>query len=172
MDLPQDLLQQAWVLLTMDPTRPKQANLRRAASTAYYALFHALVERSAAMLVGASRPRRGLRRVLSRCYQHAEMRAACRSFIGGQMPKAVVESMGTVSVQTIVQDMARTFEASQDLRHDADYNLARGFGRDEVRALLERIETDLAAFDTLADDTVKDLFLLSLLTWRRVSGRG
>ena len=42
MSLPEDLLEQAVHLATLDARRPKQANLRRAVSTAYYALFHLL----------------------------------------------------------------------------------------------------------------------------------
>jgi hypothetical protein len=40
MSLHADLLEQAEHLAQLDPTRPKQANLRRAVSSAYYALIH------------------------------------------------------------------------------------------------------------------------------------
>lgn len=39
MPFPEDLLQQAYDLANKEPTDPKQASLRRAVSTAYYALF-------------------------------------------------------------------------------------------------------------------------------------
>jgi hypothetical protein len=39
---PNDLLEQARHLANREPRRPKQASLRRAVSTAYYALFHLL----------------------------------------------------------------------------------------------------------------------------------
>jgi uncharacterized protein (UPF0332 family) len=39
-DFPLDLLQQAYDLASKEETDPKQASLRRAVSTAYYALFH------------------------------------------------------------------------------------------------------------------------------------
>jgi hypothetical protein len=42
MSLHADLLEQAGNLARLDPTRPKQVNLRRAVSSAYYALFHLL----------------------------------------------------------------------------------------------------------------------------------
>ena len=38
-----DLIEQAEHLVYLDPGKPKQANLRRAVSAAYYALFHYLV---------------------------------------------------------------------------------------------------------------------------------
>ncbi len=42
MSLHADLLDQAEQLAHLDPRRRKQANLRRAISSAYYALFHLL----------------------------------------------------------------------------------------------------------------------------------
>lgn len=42
MPFPKDLLEQARHLANREPKRPKQASLRRAVSTAYYALFHLL----------------------------------------------------------------------------------------------------------------------------------
>jgi hypothetical protein len=42
MPFPNDLLEQARHLANREPKRPKQASLRRAVSTAYYALFHLL----------------------------------------------------------------------------------------------------------------------------------
>ncbi|GAB4215496.1 MAG: hypothetical protein OHK0013_41130 [Sandaracinaceae bacterium] len=46
MALHDDLLAQAARLARTDKNRPKQANLRRAASAAYYALFHLLITRA------------------------------------------------------------------------------------------------------------------------------
>jgi hypothetical protein len=43
MRLPEGLLEQAQHLVKREPKRPKQASLRRAISTAYYALFHLLI---------------------------------------------------------------------------------------------------------------------------------
>src|ERR1700722_19345356 len=42
MSFPIDLLEQARHLANREPKRPKQASLRRAVSTAYYAIFHLL----------------------------------------------------------------------------------------------------------------------------------
>jgi uncharacterized protein (UPF0332 family) len=50
-----DLLMLAEALARLDRTRPKQVNLRRAASTCYYAMFHALAQVTAGCLVGEGR---------------------------------------------------------------------------------------------------------------------
>src|SRR5262245_43956452 len=54
MTLATDLLKQARSLCAASPRRPKQADLRRAVSTAYYSLFHALI----AAAVGGMLPAR------------------------------------------------------------------------------------------------------------------
>ena len=74
MRLPAGLLEQAWHLSKREPKRPKQASLRRAISTAYYALFHLLI--SEAVLNW----RRAEDRVeLARMFEHAHMRSTCAS---------------------------------------------------------------------------------------------
>ena len=57
MRLPEGLLEQAQHLVKREPKRPKQASLRRAISTAYYALFHLLIFRGSAQLEKIRRPR-------------------------------------------------------------------------------------------------------------------
>jgi hypothetical protein len=54
MTLPHTLLAQAGLLATKERLRPKQASLRRVISTAYYALFHFLVDKSCRFLVSGS----------------------------------------------------------------------------------------------------------------------
>ena len=61
MSLAADLLQQAQHLLKLDSRKPKQANLRRSISTAYYSLFSLLVDEAAVAVVG-SRMRKKLLR--------------------------------------------------------------------------------------------------------------
>lgn len=172
MGLPEDLLVQARHLAQHDRRRPKQANLRRAVSSGYYALFHYLIERVTTRLIGGGARRRGLRHLLARGFDHSEMRAACTSFKGGTLPKGVTAAVGTLSLPPELRDLATVFLDLQDLRHTADYDLSRGFSREDVLALLDVLEEAIAAFDALPDDPVKDLFLVSLLTWKRLSGRG
>ena len=44
MSFADDLLEQSYHLLNKDGENPKEASLRRAVSTAYYALFHLLID--------------------------------------------------------------------------------------------------------------------------------
>jgi hypothetical protein len=66
-----DLLSQALSLVRKEPRNPKQASLRRAVSTAYYALFHLLISEAA-----ANWNRANLRTALGRAFDHSIMKAA------------------------------------------------------------------------------------------------
>ena len=50
---PRDLIETARGLTELSPRRPTQANLRRAVSTAYYAVFHCLAGAIAEGALGA-----------------------------------------------------------------------------------------------------------------------
>jgi hypothetical protein len=66
-----DLLKQAFHLRNKEPKTPTQASLRRAVSTAYYALFHLLIEEAS-----ANWSRRDTRDYLARAFEHGTMKAA------------------------------------------------------------------------------------------------
>src|SRR5713226_8337987 len=85
MRLPEGLLEQAQHLARREPKRPKQASLRRAISTAYYALFHLLI--SEAIL---SWKRVEDRDDLARMFEHTNMKTACankRDELNGEFKK-------------------------------------------------------------------------------------
>lgn len=98
-------------LANAGPTRPRQADLKRSVSTAYYALFHTLAKDAADMLVGvgSNRPDKAWRQVY-RSLQHGEAKAACR-LLGNNNPGFP---------QPLV-DCANTFVILQEERHSADY---------------------------------------------------
>lgn len=87
--LHEQLLEQAAHLARKDRRgNPPQASLRRAISTAYYAIFHLLIHAAATNF--ARKPERTkLRNLLSRTFDHGEMKTACDWFCGGSFPQCV-----------------------------------------------------------------------------------
>src|SRR5271157_3478197 len=85
MSLHADLLEQAEQLAQLDPRRPKQANLRRAVSSAYYALFHLLTSEASALYAGEP----GLASRINRTHNHGEMKKASAMIANDKLPKAV-----------------------------------------------------------------------------------
>ena len=73
---PHDLVQTARRLVESGAPQPTQADLRRAVSTAYYALFHCLAGTAADLLTGASRGKEWHQ--VYRALEHGKARDACR----------------------------------------------------------------------------------------------
>ena len=78
LQLSRDLLAQADDLLGKDKKKPRQANVRRAASTAYYALFHFLSDKVAKNLVGGTNNSTEIRAWLARALEHGTMSKVCK----------------------------------------------------------------------------------------------
>src|SRR5262245_28705078 len=133
-------LHQARRLAKLDPHRPQQGNLRRAVSTAYYALFHFFIDQSSPFLVGRAGDRESLRQLLGRAYTHTEMAAVARTFRGGILPAAILRALGSVVVPIEMRELARQFIEAQDERHLAEYDLSTSWIRGEVLDLTDAIE--------------------------------
>jgi hypothetical protein len=101
--------------------RPRSTWLRRAVSSAYYALFHALCLEASRHLLPEGTSEQQLR--LSRAFGHREMKGACAWVAGRQgnihpYVKPLIASLKT----TAIADVASSFCDLQEARHDADYD--------------------------------------------------
>lgn len=172
MPLHRQLLSQAKRLANLDPKRPQQANLRRALSTAYYAIFHFFIYHAWRSMLGTLNANRPFRDVLSRAFQHAEMFKACKSFAGGTLPDSVTPDMNpSFSVPVAIRTAAQTFCDAQEKRHSADYNLSASFRRSDVLATIKGIEDAMASFNAIRAQPESRFFLACLVTWRTISAR-
>ena len=111
--------------------RPRQEDLRRAVSTAYYAMFHALARSNANLLVGATPSKRSNRawRQLYRALDHSQAAKSANRQELLQFPQDI-------------QDFAVQFAKMQSHRHTADYDPMGSFSKSEVLQLI--LETSLA----------------------------
>jgi hypothetical protein len=120
--------EQAGQTRNQPPGRPRQEPLKRAVSTAYYAMFHALCRSNADTLVGT--PNNPLARVAwTRTYRaldHRQARDRLRQAQHGMPAQA--------------SRFAAEFGTAQDQRHAADYNPHSRFSRGEVLTLLDTVE--------------------------------
>src|SRR6266567_1705051 len=93
-----------------------EGDLRRAVSTAYYALFHLLVHEATTRLVAvvALRPR------VARSFDHNTMRKVCQDY-GNLVPNAAGQLVIDGEVVPVgIQNIATEFVALQRARHEAD----------------------------------------------------
>ena len=177
---PKDLLRQARQLATKERVAPKQASLRRAVSTAYYALFHRLVGASARAL--APEKTGALPFLIARAFVHEEMAQACRTFAGGAMPGIVVAFYPALVVPPRLQRVAQAFVDLQKARHDADYGTHKAWTRTEAVAEVERAEEAFRDWDAVRPRarptraqatgmTAAKLFLAWLVFQKKLQGR-
>ncbi|MDZ7858219.1 hypothetical protein [Sphaerotilus sp.] len=165
--LARDLLEQASFLCGRERKRPKQASLRRAVSSAYYALFHLLIEASVAHF--GSRSPMALRRLMARAYSHGDMLAACKHLALGTPPPHLSALLAT-PVEADLRLIATAFVELQDQRHRADYDLSAGFTRIGVDMLITKVEDAFQAWERVAGTHNAKVFLSALLlgkAWKR-----
>ena len=167
-----DLLSQATRLARLDPGKPKQANLRRAVSAAYYALFHFLVDQSCRMMIGTQQSQGPYRQVLGRAFAHADMKLACISFAGGTLKQSVSKGLPTeFVVPPEVREVANVFLYLQARRHDADYDLTERFSRSGALLDIRDAELAIKQFGAMTTSDAKKFFLACLLAWKTLANR-
>jgi hypothetical protein len=118
---PDDLIAQSVRLAKASPRRPRDVDLRRAVSGAYYALFHELAGTGADLLVGtagANRSEPAWRQVY-RALNHGDAKSRCQA-----LPRSFSEDLKSV---------ANSFVELQELRHAADYDPDVVFVRKDVQ---------------------------------------
>src|SRR5579864_1023981 len=142
MPYPNDLLEQARHLANREPKRPRQASLRRAVSTAYYALFHLF-----GIELAKNWKRVAERSTLARMLEHGLMARVCKTKRDDlnkyftTRPPASRE----LTVRRHIHAITNSFVQMHQHREIADYDTSRKWGRTDV---LEKIESVQAAFDS------------------------
>src|SRR5262249_44981625 len=144
----------------------------RAISSAYYALFHLLVDEACRVQIGAQRNQAPFRQVLGRAFVHTIMKEACKSFGGGTLKKGVAKGLPAgFTIPAEIRDLALTFVDLQEWRHVADYDLTERFHRSDVLSLINQVERRIQAFTQLASSNEKRFFLACLWAWKELANR-
>lgn len=137
-----ELLAQADRLAHIDETKPKQATLRRAVSSAYHALFHLLVDQG---------------------HMKKAARAFAASVAGQNAWRAVLGAAPSVALV----EVALAFSALQEARHEADYDLARSCTRGKAAAFVARARDAFTHWDAVAGTPEGEAFPVELLVGAR-----
>lgn len=171
-----DLIKLAQSIAELDPRRPRQAHLRRAVSTAYYAVFHYLVDEVCCAQIGTQNSQKEHRHSLARAFVHTSMRDACTSFAGGTLKEAIIKGLprdanGNYPIPKEIRDLAGTFAELQEKRHLADYDLSERFQKVEVLTLIDQARTHVQKFRTLAVSDTRKFFLACLWAYKELKNR-
>ena len=136
---PHDLMEVARALTESRHAPPTQARLRRAVSTAYYAMFHCLAASAADLFIGTVRNPAWHRTY--RALEHGRARSACRQTQA--MPEFPAE----------IRDFAKAFVVLQMARQEADYALdTPAYQQSDVLGYLVSAELAIRQFEKAAVD--------------------
>ena len=136
--------------------RPRQAELRRAVSATYYALFHTLARNAATLLVGnrsSTRTRQAWRQMY-RALDHARVKRQCAKQIITKFPQEI-------------QNFADHFVMMQAQRHVADYDPLEEFSRNSVAQFVGSARSTIAEFEQANRDDRRAFAVFVLFDLRR-----
>lgn len=160
MAIADDLLTLANHLTAPAATDPEQAWFRRSISTAYYALFHLLVQEAAQRWTGSQ----AARLALERTFMHGQMKEVSRVISTGSWRGW---STPCLSVPPELRDVAKSFTSLQEARHQADYNNEKQWTQTEVAAKFSDARTAFQNWSRIKGSPVADEYLLSLMIGKK-----
>ena len=171
MSLAEELLEHARFLANLDPSTPSQANIRRAISAAYYAVFHLLASEIAAQ-VSPGFPA-GLRERTQRALDHKQMLKVAKAFSQAGAKRAKDLPDDVVLPDAVSQELASIsngFKDLQEARHTADYDVLKQFSPGDALALVQQAEKIFKDWKTEKSSNNTPVFLAAMIfgkDWNR-----
>jgi uncharacterized protein (UPF0332 family) len=169
MSLPTDLLEQAEHLVSREKKRPKQASLRRAVSAAYYAVFHLLIDEASKLVLPANAPA-GSRSRVGRTFSHAEMKRVSQAFSSparGRTDEVSKLVQASPPVPPDLINVAKAFVDLQEARHEADYNTAIRYTRQEATTIVASARSAFEAWRRIRSYPMTRTHLIALIVWKK-----
>jgi hypothetical protein len=125
-------------------------------STAYYAVFHLLVEEAALRWSGSPEARTGM----ERGFQHGAMKNTSMQF----RKQSWRDWHGNVqTVPLAIQEIAGAFIDLQEDRHSADYDSHEQWTVKDVQATLDTARSAFQYWDSIRTDPMAGNYLLAML---------
>ena len=153
--------------------RLPRARVRRSISTAYYALFHFILEETGDRIVGTSYDLSKRRRILARLISHRGAKAALDKVRGAKADASVEEFLrprggpgGPLPTPIYMRNLARPFADAQAKRHEADYDMNKPLSERDAQLLADRVHrviNDWRQAGTKADKDMKHALCLLIL---------
>jgi uncharacterized protein (UPF0332 family) len=138
---------------------PTQASLRRAVSSAYYAVFHFLISEATSNWKNEK-----LQAALGRAYDHGVMKTASNSILNARDFPFLGEKAQLVEDLRFV---ARTFSQLQEDRHFADYNLTKDLDPTDAITQVKSAENIFSIWPSIRGEQIAQAYLVSLVVKNR-----
>lgn len=144
---PDHLLDQADRLIASTGAgTPRQVDLRRAISNAYYALFHAVMTEATDDLIGRTHRQTPRYMLAYRSVDHRRLRALCEDIVKQNLPPRYSRFAPESGFGPDLQFFAKTLVDLQDSRHAADYDPLFRATRSNAARIVQRARDALQRF--------------------------
>jgi hypothetical protein len=158
-ELPEQLISQAEFLLR--EAAVNEANVRRAVSSAYYALFHLLIRDAVVNWKHADQHAR-----LARSFDHKRMKDASTAILK-EMGNIPIQSTATADAEQTARfrlsTVAQAFVDLQQARHKADYDVGEPFGPVDAAVDVAQARLAFVIWADVRDEPLAQRYLYSLL---------
>jgi hypothetical protein len=160
---PEHLLDQAGALLDAPRGGPRrQANLRRAISTAYYAVFHAILIAAADRIIGRSRRGTPHYALVYRSIDHRALSGFCSLISRSTLAPKYHDLSPPGGFAADIILFARNAADLQQERHSADYDPRYRVGPTKASVLIGVARDSIGLWNAAANEQ-REAFLLPLL---------
>jgi hypothetical protein len=160
---PDHLFEQATRLIARPPAgRPRQADLRRAISSAYYGLFHFLLASVADEFVGRSQRRSSRYALVYRSIGHRALKELCIESARKTPTARYAAHVPAGGLGADIQEFARATLDLQDRRHIADYDPQASFRTSDAKLAISAAVEAIRLFANAGQDR-RRAFLTLLL---------
>jgi hypothetical protein len=154
---PEHLFEQADLLITGRGGRPRQADIRRAISAAYYGLFHVAVTAAADQVVGVTNRAKSRYGLVYRSVDHKTLRDLCEAIKKPTPPDKYKPYVSQGGFGPDIIAFAAAVEELQEKRHEADYNPMIQMKREDATLWIGAARAALTRFQN-ADPEQRNYF--------------
>ena len=137
------------------------AHLRRAVSTAYYAVFHLVLRTAAERFMGVGKQSTAGYSVLYRSFDHWHMRETCEKLSVPVLKDKYKRILGRDALSPEARDSATAFPSLQEARHLADHDPKIRFLASDVVSMVAAAEVTMTSFEAI--DPAEQADILAVL---------
>jgi hypothetical protein len=145
---------------------PSDAQLRRAVSSACYAMFHTVVRAGAQRFMGPGNEACPGYNLIYRGFTHSRLKDVCKRLDVARLAPRLQEQLGRQSVGQDMRNFASGFVALQELRELADYDSRAVLGQSDAIGSVETADLAVQAFARTAPEVQADVLALMLVSSR------
>ena len=144
---PDHLFEQAEKLISPQLGRPRQVDIRRAISTAYYAIFHAIITAAADQFIGITNRDESRYGLAYRSVDHGWLRKLCEEVQKSTLSTKFRRYAPATGFGANIAALAAAAEELQEKRHSADYDVMIRMNRSDAVLAISTARAALGRFD-------------------------